>query len=72
MKYTYLAQLSLVLFNNIDLQAKMLYNCTKSREILPKRSIIMKVLLLQDVKGQGKKGEIINVSDGYANNFYSL
>ena len=30
---------------------------------------LMKVLLLQDVKGQGKKGEIINVSDGYANNF---
>ena len=29
----------------------------------------MKVLLLQDVKGQGKKGEVINVSDGYANNF---
>ena len=29
----------------------------------------MKVLLLQDVKGQGKKGEIITVSDGYANNF---
>ena len=29
----------------------------------------MKVLLTQDVKGQGKKGEIINVSDGYANNF---
>lgn len=29
----------------------------------------MKVLLLQDIKGQGKKGEIINVSDGYANNF---
>ncbi len=29
----------------------------------------MKVLLLQDVKGQGKKGEIISVSDGYANNF---
>lgn len=29
----------------------------------------MKILLLQDVKGQGKKGEIINVSDGYANNF---
>ena len=29
----------------------------------------MKVLLLQDVKEQGKKGEIINVSDGYANNF---
>lgn len=29
----------------------------------------MKVLLLQDVKGQGKKGEIVDVSDGYANNF---
>lgn len=29
----------------------------------------MKVLLLQDVKAQGKKGDIINVSDGYAHNF---
>ncbi len=29
----------------------------------------MKVLLLQDVKGQGKKDTIINVSDGYARNF---
>ncbi|MCH5151993.1 MAG: 50S ribosomal protein L9 [Clostridiales bacterium] len=29
----------------------------------------MKILLTQDVKGQGKKGQIINVSDGYANNF---
>lgn len=29
----------------------------------------MKVLLLSDVKGQGKKGQIIDVSDGYANNF---
>ncbi len=29
----------------------------------------MKVLLLQDVKGQGKKGELVNVSDGYAKNF---
>lgn len=29
----------------------------------------MKVLLLQDVKGQGKKGDIVNVSDGYAKNF---
>ena len=29
----------------------------------------MKVVLLADVKGQGKKNEIINVSDGYARNF---
>ncbi len=29
----------------------------------------MKLILTQDVKGQGKKGEIINVSDGYARNF---
>lgn len=29
----------------------------------------MKVILLQDVKGSGKKGELINVSDGYARNF---
>ena len=29
----------------------------------------MKVILSADVKGQGKKGDIINVSDGYARNF---
>ena len=29
----------------------------------------MKVVLLQDVKGQGKKNDVINVSDGYARNF---
>lgn len=28
----------------------------------------MKVILLQDVKSQGKKGEIVNISDGYARN----
>ena len=29
----------------------------------------MKVILTADVKGQGKKGDIITVSDGYARNF---
>ena len=29
----------------------------------------MKVILLQDVKGKGKKGQLIEVSDGYARNF---
>lgn len=29
----------------------------------------MKIILLQDVKGQGKKGELLDVSDGYARNF---
>lgn len=29
----------------------------------------MKVVLLSDIKGTGKKGELVNVSDGYARNF---
>ncbi len=31
--------------------------------------IIMKVILQQDVKGKGKKGQMVNVADGYARNF---
>jgi len=31
--------------------------------------INMKVILEQDVKGQGKKGQLVDVSDGYARNF---
>ena len=33
------------------------------------KQIAMKVILLQDVKGSGKKGELVTVSDGYARNF---
>lgn len=29
----------------------------------------MKVILQQDVKGQGRKGQLVDVSDGYARNF---
>lgn len=29
----------------------------------------MKVILLNDVRGTGKKGDLVNVSDGYARNF---
>ena len=29
----------------------------------------MKVVLLQDIKGTGKKDELVNVSDGYARNY---
>ena len=29
----------------------------------------MKVILQQDVKGQGKKGQLVEVSDGYGRNF---
>ena len=29
----------------------------------------MKVVFLKDVKGKGKKGEVKNVADGYAQNF---
>lgn len=30
---------------------------------------VMKVVLKQDVKGLGKKGQLVNASDGYARNF---
>lgn len=29
----------------------------------------MKVILMQDIKGKGKKGQLIEVSDGYARNY---
>jgi len=33
------------------------------------RNRLMKVILKEDVKGTGKKGEMVNVKDGYARNF---
>ena len=33
------------------------------------KEVIMKVIFLKDLRGQGKKGEISEVSDGYAINF---
>ena len=43
---------------------KFKFNCT-----IPKRRKFMKVILLKDVKGQGKKGEVVDVNEGYARNF---
>ena len=36
---------------------------------ITERNDIMKVILLQDVKALGKKGDLVNASDGYARNF---
>ena len=36
---------------------------------LGKEENTMEVILLEDVKSLGKKGEIVNINDGYARNF---
>lgn len=38
-------------------------------KMIEERERIMKVILQQDVKGQGKRGQLLEVSDGYARNF---
>lgn len=40
-----------------------------TRQFSLKGVITMKVILTQDVRGQGKRGQMIDVSDGYARNF---
>ncbi len=47
---------------------KVLYNKGKSIGEI-RGGIHMKVILLQDIKGVGKKDQVINASDGYARNF---
>ena len=39
------------------------------KNYLEGRNQLMKVIFLKDVKGKGKKGEVKNVADGYAQNF---
>jgi large subunit ribosomal protein L9 len=41
----------------------------KTRYASGKVEVFMKVILMADVKGQGKKGQLVEVSDGYARNF---
>ena len=63
-----------------DMRYKMVFCCHVSYFVILylisyilylciKEIFSMKVILLQDVKGKGKKGQMLEVSDGYARNF---
>lgn len=41
----------------------------KNNNVTERKDDKMKVILNQDIKGKGKKGELVNVSDGYARNY---
>ncbi len=45
------------------------FHANKCHHTIRKDLIHMKVILQQDVRGQGKKGQLVEVSDGYARNF---
>lgn len=52
----------------IDICARLVYN-KRTKAKYASEVLFMKVILKQDVKGTGKKGDILDVSDGFAKNF---